>query len=174
MDGGRGVKVPVMDRRVSSIFHSVSGQVQYLLDHNRLLINEINQNHKANVPEGLTRNVMLIRELNNNIGKVVDLYANMSTNFADAFENLQEVNSNQNNTTIKHISNGGRSMPVATHSGHQHKKSRSEDFSWSGVEPCTVVNDVGRSSNSPLLVVEVTFGFWTDLALFNLPVVGRD
>lgn len=125
MDGGRGVKVPVMDRRVSSMFDSVSGQVQHLLDHNRLLINEINQNHKANVPEGLTRNVMLIRELNVNIGKVVDLYANMSTNFADAFENLQEVISNQNNTTIKHISNGGRSMPVATHSGHQHKKSRS-------------------------------------------------
>lgn len=129
MDGERGVKAPVMDRRVFSIFHSVSRQVQFLLDHNRLLINEINQNHKANLPEGLTRNVMLIRELNTNIGKVVDLYAHMSTNFANAFENLQEVNSDQNNTASKHISNGGRSTTGAIHSGHQHKKSRSEDFS---------------------------------------------
>ncbi|GER45040.1 ELF4-like protein [Striga asiatica] len=53
-------------------------QVQNILDQNRLLINEINQNHESKIPDNLTRNVGLIRELNNNIRRVVDLYANLS------------------------------------------------------------------------------------------------
>lgn len=44
-------------------------QAQTILDHNRLLINEIKANHEARSPEGLTRNVTLIRELNNNLNK---------------------------------------------------------------------------------------------------------
>ncbi|KAL0345040.1 UNVERIFIED_CONTAM: protein ELF4-LIKE 3 [Sesamum radiatum] len=56
-------------------------QVQKILDQNRLLINEINQNHESNTPHNLTRNVGLIRELNNNITKVVHLYAHLSTSF---------------------------------------------------------------------------------------------
>ncbi len=37
----------------------------------RILINEINANHEAQSPQGLARNVILIRELNNNITKVI-------------------------------------------------------------------------------------------------------
>ena len=40
----------------------------------RILINEINANHEARTPEGLARNVMLIRELNSNVSKVGLLY----------------------------------------------------------------------------------------------------
>ena len=40
------------------------------MDRNKLLINEINRNHHGRYPEGLQRNVVLIRELNNNISKV--------------------------------------------------------------------------------------------------------
>ena len=39
----------------------------------RILINEINANHEAQNPQGLARNVILIRELNNNISKVTSL-----------------------------------------------------------------------------------------------------
>ncbi|GFP85721.1 protein elf4-like 4 [Phtheirospermum japonicum] len=53
-------------------------QVQNILDQNRLLINEINQNHESKIPDNLSRNVGLIRELNNNIRRVVDLYADLS------------------------------------------------------------------------------------------------
>ncbi|XP_065867754.1 protein ELF4-LIKE 4-like [Euphorbia lathyris] len=56
-------------------------QVQDILDQNRLLINEINQNHESKIPDNLTRNVGFIRELNNNVRRVVDLYADLSTNF---------------------------------------------------------------------------------------------
>ena len=115
MDGeGRGEKsAPVVDSRVSPMFHSVSRQVQYLLDHNRLLINEINQNQESRLSEGLTRNVLLIRQLNTNIGKVVDLYATLSSNFSNVFENLQEVNSDQANPVSRPVSNGRSSAPGA-------------------------------------------------------------
>lgn len=134
MDGERGDKAPMMDRRVTSTFSNVSRQVQFLLDHNRLLINEINQNHEAKIPEGLTRNVTLIRQLNSNIGKVVDLYASLSSNFSNVFENLQEVNSDQINSAARPVSNSnGRRVPgavaAAQSSGQNpHKKLRSADF----------------------------------------------
>ncbi|URE39731.1 hypothetical protein MUK42_37086, partial [Musa troglodytarum] len=53
-------------------FHAVQKsfvQVQSILNQNRLLINEINQNHETMIPE----------ELNNNIRRVVDLYADLSS-----------------------------------------------------------------------------------------------
>nr|CAD1842645.1 unnamed protein product [Ananas comosus var. bracteatus] len=58
---------------------SVREAVGELLDQNRLLINEINQNHESRIPDNLSRNVGLIRELNSNIRMVVDLYADLST-----------------------------------------------------------------------------------------------
>lgn len=133
MDGERPDKAPTIDRRVSSIFSSVSRQVQFLLDHNVLLINEINLNHEAKIPEGLTRNVTLIRQLNSNINKVVDLYASLSSNFSNVFENLQEVNSGQNNTASRLVSNSSDpSVPgkAATQASGQNpqKKPRSADF----------------------------------------------
>ncbi len=36
----------------------------------RILIKEINSNHEARTPEGLARNVILIRELNKNVSEV--------------------------------------------------------------------------------------------------------
>ncbi|CAI5479163.1 unnamed protein product [Closterium sp. Yama58-4] len=60
-------------------------QVQGLLDQNRLLIHEIKANHEARLPDGLMRNVTLIRELNSNVTKVVDLYADISRTFVRTF-----------------------------------------------------------------------------------------
>lgn len=56
-------------------------QVQGILNQNRLLINEIDQNHQSREPDNLSRNVALIRELNTNISRVVDLYADLSLSF---------------------------------------------------------------------------------------------
>lgn len=56
-------------------------QVQTILDQNRLLINEINQNQESKIPDNLSRNVGLIRELNSNIKRVVDIYGDLSSSF---------------------------------------------------------------------------------------------
>lgn len=63
--------------------------VQNILDQNRLLINEINQNHESKIPDKLSCNVGLIRELNNNIRRVVDLYGHLSDS-ARSVEALSE------------------------------------------------------------------------------------
>ncbi|KAK8610355.1 hypothetical protein V6N13_081514 [Hibiscus sabdariffa] len=70
-----------MDSKVVQTFQKSFVQVQDILDQNRLLINEINQNHESNTADNLTRNVGLIRELNNNIRRVVGLYADLSSSF---------------------------------------------------------------------------------------------
>ncbi|CAL4983000.1 unnamed protein product [Urochloa decumbens] len=70
------------DGKLIQTFHKSFVQVQSLLDQNRMLISEINQNHESRAPGNLTRNVGLIRELNNNIRRVVGLYADLSASFA--------------------------------------------------------------------------------------------
>ncbi|KAL8209288.1 hypothetical protein R6Q57_006020 [Mikania cordata] len=61
-------------------------QVENILDQNRVLINEINQNQESKIPDNLSRNVGLIRELNNNIRKVVNLYSDLSSNFSKSMD----------------------------------------------------------------------------------------
>ncbi|WOK96594.1 hypothetical protein Cni_G05301 [Canna indica] len=85
-----------MERRENKFLHSLQKsfvQVQSILDQNRLLINEINQNHELKIPENVGRNVSLIRELNNNIRRVADLYANLSLSFNKSMEGSEEGNS---------------------------------------------------------------------------------
>ncbi|GMH18098.1 hypothetical protein Nepgr_019939 [Nepenthes gracilis] len=71
----------IRNSKVLQTFQLSFVQVQNILDQNRLLINEINQNHESRIPDNLSRNVGLIRELNNNIRRVVDLYADVSHSF---------------------------------------------------------------------------------------------
>lgn len=52
---------------------------QELLDQNKLLIAEINQNHELKTPEALQRNTVLIKQLNNNVSRVVALYSELAT-----------------------------------------------------------------------------------------------
>ncbi|WOH08968.1 hypothetical protein DCAR_0728419 [Daucus carota subsp. sativus] len=75
-----------VDGKVVQTFQKSFGQVQNILDQNRLLINEINQNHESKVPDNLSRNVGLIRELNNNIRRVVDLYSDLSSNVSKSVD----------------------------------------------------------------------------------------
>ncbi|KAI8544672.1 hypothetical protein RHMOL_Rhmol08G0313700 [Rhododendron molle] len=89
-DIGRGIQV---DGKLLETFQQSFGQAQNLLDQNRLLIHEINQNHESKIPDNLSRNPGLIRELNNNIRRVVDIYADLSTSFANSVEASSEVES---------------------------------------------------------------------------------
>ncbi|KAJ0745737.1 putative protein EARLY FLOWERING 4 [Helianthus annuus] len=83
MEGNGGGE---LDGKVLQTFQKSFVQVQNILDQNRLLINEINQNHESKVPDNLSRNVGLIRELNNNIKKVVHLYSDLSSNFSKSVD----------------------------------------------------------------------------------------
>lgn len=80
LKNGNGMAVS----KVWGTFQRSFAQVQTILDQNRILIREITQNHETKVPENLTRNVSLIRELNSNIARVVQLYANLSTDFVQS------------------------------------------------------------------------------------------
>ena len=84
---GNGTQV---DGKVLQTFQKSFVQVQDILDQNRVLINEINLNHESKIPDNLSRNVGLIRELNNNIRRVVDLYADLSTSFTKSVEASSE------------------------------------------------------------------------------------
>ncbi|NP_001183932.1 Protein ELF4-LIKE 2 [Zea mays] len=75
--GGGGTKLP-------HVLQKSFGEVQGILEHNRVLIQEISQNQETRDADGLSRNVALIRELNTNIARVVDLYGDMSGSFARA------------------------------------------------------------------------------------------
>lgn len=74
--GDWGMDVPGLDK-----FNTV----QDVLETNQHLINQINRNHDLRTPEALARNVVLIRQLNANVGKVVELYKELSVSFATAF-----------------------------------------------------------------------------------------
>lgn len=78
MDGKR------LDGKVMQSFHRSFVEVQTILDQNRLLIHEINQNQERRAPVDLSRNVGLIRELNDNIWRVVDLYSGLSSSFSSS------------------------------------------------------------------------------------------
>ncbi|CAL5081317.1 unnamed protein product [Urochloa decumbens] len=77
VNGGGGAKLP-------QVLQKSFGEVQGILEQNRVLIQEISQNQETRDADGLTRNVSLIRELNTNIARVVDLYGDLSGSFARA------------------------------------------------------------------------------------------
>ncbi|KAI8464484.1 MAG: hypothetical protein J3K34DRAFT_355157, partial [Monoraphidium minutum] len=52
--------------------------VQGVLDRNAVLIAQIDANHRTRTPEALQRNVLLVRELNANVGRVVQLYSGLA------------------------------------------------------------------------------------------------
>eukprot|EP00250_Pteridium_aquilinum_P007915 c17530_g1_i1 orf=444-806(+) len=58
-------------------------EVQKILEENKVLIGEINHNQESKVPENLSRNVGLIKELNSNMTHVVGLYTDLSSSFVN-------------------------------------------------------------------------------------------
>ncbi|KAL6126743.1 hypothetical protein ACLB2K_074788 [Fragaria x ananassa] len=62
-------------------------QVQAVLDRNRALIQQVNDNHQSRIPANMVKNVALIQEINGNISKVVSLYSDLSSDFSSVFRN---------------------------------------------------------------------------------------
>ncbi|XP_057488831.1 uncharacterized protein LOC130774792 [Actinidia eriantha] len=56
-----------------------------VLDRNRVLIQQVSENHQQKIHDNLVKNVALIQEINGNISKVVSLYSDLSVNFSSMF-----------------------------------------------------------------------------------------
>ncbi|KAJ9683825.1 hypothetical protein PVL29_016362 [Vitis rotundifolia] len=78
-------------------FNDSFRQVQSVLDRNRVLIQQVNENHQSKIPDNLVKNVALIQEINGNISKVVSLYSDLSTNFSSVFH---QRNENENGAVV--------------------------------------------------------------------------
>lgn len=66
-------------------------EVQSVLDHNRRLIQQVNDNHRSKIPHNLAKNVDLICEINANMSKVIGLYSNLSANLSSIVQQRRAV-----------------------------------------------------------------------------------
>ncbi|KAF8397292.1 hypothetical protein HHK36_016205 [Tetracentron sinense] len=73
-------------------------QVQSVLDQNRVLIQQVNENHQSKIPHNLTKNVALIQEINVNFSKVVSLYSGLSSNFSNIFHQRRDFVAGRSNS----------------------------------------------------------------------------
>lgn len=92
---------PGGDPEVWTNFNHSFQQVQSVLDRNRVLIQQVNDNHQSKIHDNLVQNVSLINEINGNISKVVSLYSDLSINFSNMVH--------QRDSTIQSKSNSGKS-----------------------------------------------------------------
>ncbi|XP_061351709.1 protein EARLY FLOWERING 4-like [Gastrolobium bilobum] len=65
-------------------FNESFREVQSVLDRNRLLIQQVNENQRSRLSNNMVKNVSLIQELNGNMSKVVSLYSDLNSNFSTA------------------------------------------------------------------------------------------
>ncbi|KAF7816481.1 protein EARLY FLOWERING 4 [Senna tora] len=75
-------------------FNNNFRQVQSVLDRNRHLIQQVNENHQSRIPDNMVKNVSLIQELNGNISKVVHLYSDLNSNFTSMCHQQQQRSNN--------------------------------------------------------------------------------
>lgn len=78
---GGGGEDPAMWENLDRNFR----QVQSVLDRNRSLIQQVNDNHQSRMADNMSKNVALIQELNGNISKVVNMYSDLNTSFSSGF-----------------------------------------------------------------------------------------
>ncbi|KAF9676930.1 hypothetical protein SADUNF_Sadunf08G0054500 [Salix dunnii] len=84
-----------VDDEVWATFNNSFRQVQSVLERNRVLIQQVNENHQSRIPGNMVKNVSLIQELNGNISKVVGLYSDLNSNFSTAYH--QRNHNSKNN-----------------------------------------------------------------------------
>ena len=68
-------------------------QVQSVLDRNRQLIHQVNENQQSRMHDNMVKNVSLIKELNGNISKVVSLYSDLNSNFTNVCQHRSKNHS---------------------------------------------------------------------------------
>ena len=62
-------------------------EVQSVLDRNRVLIQQVNENHQSKMHDNMVKNVELIQEINGNITRVKVLYSELSSSFSSVLRN---------------------------------------------------------------------------------------
>ncbi|KAK7281151.1 hypothetical protein RIF29_08878 [Crotalaria pallida] len=72
------------DPEVWATFNHSFRQVQSVLDRNRHLIQQVNENQQSRMHDNMVKNVSLIQELNGNINKVASIYNDLNSNFTNA------------------------------------------------------------------------------------------
>jgi len=58
-------------------------QVQSVLDRNRAIIQQVNENQQSRMPDNMVKNMGLIQELNENISRVSSLYSDLNSDFTN-------------------------------------------------------------------------------------------
>ncbi|XP_047339800.1 protein EARLY FLOWERING 4-like [Impatiens glandulifera] len=69
-------------------------QVQMILDRNRVLIKQVNENQESMIHENLVKNVAMIQEINSNISTVASLYSDLSANFSNSLQHHHHLREN--------------------------------------------------------------------------------
>ncbi|XP_026414139.1 protein EARLY FLOWERING 4-like [Papaver somniferum] len=98
MDYDADDQAEVEEEEESEVWKTISKsfqQVQAILDQNRILIQQVNENHQSKIPQNLAKNVALIRDININISKVASIYTELSTNFSGFFHQSRGEMKNQ-------------------------------------------------------------------------------
>jgi len=70
-------------------------QVQSVLDRNRAIIQQVNENQQSRMPDNMVKNVGLIQELNGNISKVASLYSDLNSDFSNICHQQQRSSHNR-------------------------------------------------------------------------------
>jgi hypothetical protein len=60
----------------------IYGEVQELLERNRMIIQEIGEIHEAHETGGLNRDTTLLREFNSNTALIMEIYSDISSSFS--------------------------------------------------------------------------------------------
>ncbi|KAI5675000.1 hypothetical protein M9H77_05950 [Catharanthus roseus] len=69
-------------------------EVQSVLDQNRALIQQVNENHQSKIPDNMVKNVALIKEINGNISRVMGIYSDLSLNFTKIVQQRRAMMNN--------------------------------------------------------------------------------
>ncbi|CAN0909710.1 Protein EARLY FLOWERING 4 [Linum grandiflorum] len=69
-------------------------EVQTVLDRNRELIQQVNENHQSRIGANMAKNVPLIQEINQNISKISNLYSDMSSGFVSTYHDRKKDGGN--------------------------------------------------------------------------------
>lgn len=91
MDDDGDLEAEECDMEVWNSLSKSFRQVQSVLDHNRSLIQQVNENHQSRISDNLVKNVSLIREINGNISRVISIYSDLSANFSCAIQQRRPV-----------------------------------------------------------------------------------
>lgn len=108
-DDGDDVAAAAEDVEVWDTLSNGFKRAQVVLDKNRDLIQRVNENHMSRIPDNVARNVGLINEINGNIFRVMQIYSDLSVNFAKKFDQRRRTKNGDTTTTTTGCYGGRRS-----------------------------------------------------------------